>query len=622
MAGRIGYRLMATIIESKGGRTFLAPTNEMEFAAEHAKPRWRPDTELPNRALGFRVQAYGMTRHSDLFTPRQLLALTTCSDLIHEARKLVQRHWEKRQRATDDNLPIAKGGKGPRAYSDAIATYLACALSRMTDYHCSLATWNPTNENTSHLFQRQAIPMAWDFAEANPVDGRLDFSVAAGWVADALRCVPEHTVGGDVFQFDATSEERRVAGPVVVSTDPPYYDNIGYADLSDFFYVWLRRPLRSVDPDLFRTVLTPKAAELIASPYRHHDSTDAAKSHFRDGFASVFRNLQSTLNPAVPMTVYYAFKQSETLSDADGSSAIASTGWETMLEGLLDAGFAVTGTWPVRTTKKSRAVARNANALASAIVIVCRRREEQAPIIARLDFRRRLARELVDAADALRRMNIPPVDLRQAAIGPGMAVFSRYAQVLGSDGTPMSVRQALVEINRALDETVVHAASDVDADTRFCVAWFEQYGTDERPYGEAEVLFTATITSFDGLSRAGVLVGGSGKVRLRRRDELGPNWSPDADNRITDWECVQHLVRSMTAESGGGVERAARLATAMGPTRAETARNLAYRLHAASERKGWTAEALAYNILATSWPQIQSEMARQATTGGQTEIDL
>ena len=463
--------------------------------------------------------------------------------------------------------------------------------------------------------------MAWDFAEANPLEGKLDFSVATRWVSESLKTVPTACEPAKVFQYDAKSESPPVDERVSISTDPPYYDNIGYADLSDFFYVWLRRTLRSVDPETFRTVLTPKSPELIASPYRHGGSATAAEAHFRDGFMTAFKNLHRVADPTLPMTVYYAFKQSETKSDEEGNGVTASTGWETMLDGLINSGFAITGTWPVRTTKKARSVARNTNALASAIVIVCRERAEDAEVASRREFTNTLKRELPVSVRTLQHENIAPVDLAQAAIGPGMAVFSRYAQVLEADGSPMSVRSALIAINRVLDETLAAQEGEMDLDTRFCVAWFEQYGTAERAYGEAEVLFTAKNTSFEGLQRAGVIIGSKGKVRLKRREELDTAWDPRTDNRMTDWECVQHLVRTLTAEAGGGIAEAAHFFDAMGPARAENARALAYRLYTVSERKGWTEEALAYNILATSWPQIQAETAKLAA-GGPRQSEL
>ena len=624
-ARRMHQRLMAVVAEGVTGRIYLDPTDEMEEVARLASPNYRPDDELPHNPRNFNTPNYGLRTYADLFTDRQLVALTTFSDLVSETREKVKHDYLCARTSvphSDDDNPLVAGGTGAQAYADSIATYLAFAVSRMSDYHCALATWNPTNENVSHLFQRQAIPMAWDFAEANPLDGKLDFSVASKWIADSLETVPAGRSPANVFQYDARSDNPPIDERVAVSTDPPYYDNIGYADLSDFFYVWLRRTLREIDPQLFQTVLTPKSAELIASTYRHDGSADAAEAHFRKGFAAAFGGLHRVADTTIPMTVYYAFKQSETAADGKGNGATASTGWETMLAGLINAGFAITGTWPVRTTKKARSVARNTNALASAIVIVCRERDSEAQSISRREFINILKRELPMAVKTLQRANIAPVDLAQAAIGPGMAVFSRYAQVLEADGAVMPVRQALIEINRVLDETLAEAESDMDADTRFCVAWFEQYGTTERAYGEAEVLFTAKNTSFAGLEKAGVIVGGGGKVRLKNRDELDP--SLGSGNRQT----YRRLgMRPASGSRYDGRDRRRRHGSRSprrrhgAGSRVENARALAYRLYTVSERKGWTGEALAYNVLVTSWPQIQAEMAR-LTTGGPSQLDL
>ena len=464
--------------------------------------------------------------------------------------------------------------------------------------------------------------MVWDFCEANP------FSESSGNFVGQRRlscepvvaAAPISTAQSSVAQRDAAADLPVWEG-TLVATDPPYYDNIGYADLSDFFYVWLRRALRAVHPDLFKTLLTPKARELVATPYRFGGDKEEARRFFETGLGQATSNMRVACAPDYPMSIFYAYKQAETESDSRmRNGTTASTGWETMLSGLVASGFAITGTWPVR-SELTTGLKKNVNALASSIVIACRPRPADTPMTTRRDFAAALRRELPKAIRRLQAANVAPVDLAQAAIGPGMAVFSRYAQVLEADGTAMGVRRALVEINRVLDETLAEAEGDLDADTRFCVAWFEQYGTDERAYGEAEVLFTAKNTSFTSMEQTGVLVGGRGRVRLKRRDELEPDWNPSTDRRIADWKCVQHLVRAMTAETGGGVKEAARLATTMGPSRAANARALAYRLYTVAERKGWTGEALACNIFVTSWPQIQKEMARPAA-GGETQGEL
>ena len=451
--------------------------------------------------------------------------------------------------------------------------------------------------------------MVWDFAEGNPIGHSSGaWEVFVSGIASAFTRCFERVNGesrGSVVQADAGIQD--LSTDKIVSTDPPYYDNVGYADLSDFFYVWLRRALRPAFPDLFTTLAVPKAEELVATPYRH-GGKEVAERFFLDGMKEAIGRLAERAHPIFPITIYYAFKQSE----IKGDGSTISTGWETFLDAVIRSGFAITGTWPMRTENASRLRGMSSNALASSIVLVCRRRSPDTPLTSRRDFLAALRSELPPALVDLQKSNIAPVDLAQAAIGPGMAIYTRYARVLEADGSPMPVRSALVEINRMLDETLARQEGDLDPDTRFCVAWYEQYGVGERAYGEAEVLFSAKNTSFEGLQRAGVIVGGKGKVRLRRRDELDPDWDPETDRRITDWEGAQHLTCSLTAERGGGVAEAARLVLGMGTERAEKARALAYRLYSLAERKRWADEAHAYNILVTSWPQIQTEAARLA----------
>ena len=624
-AGRLAKRLMAVVVPGSKGRSYVSPSKAYEMAANHKQFHTQAsqarDTFLsgstPTRAMitGGVCSAYGLDTWGRLFTDRQIAALTTFSELVSDACALVRRECvAARPISPDDDVSLAKGGNGAQAYADAVATYLSLCVGRASDYWSCNATWVNTGEFIRNTFARQAIPMIWDFAESNPFSSASGnwSDTAVGWVTGVLAALPSAECSGTSRQSDA--RENLASSASVVATDPPYYDNIGYGDLSDFFYIWLRRSLGTVHPDIFRTLLTPKNAELVATPYRFGGDRDEARRFFETGLGQATSQMRSAHAPDFPMTLFYAYKQSEPVVHEDRGGAQASTGWETMLSGIVQNGFEITGTWPLRTERGARSIAMNTNALASSIVLVCRPRPADAPVASRRNFASALGPELREAIRRMHAEHIAPVDLAQAAIGPGMAVFSRYAQVLEADGEPMQVRGALVEINRVLDETLTEAEGDIDGDTRFCVAWYEQYGMAERPYGEAEVLFTAKNTSFEGLEHAGVLVGGGGKVRLKRRDELETNWDPATDDRIADWECVQHLVRAMTAESGGGVAEAARLATAMGPARAETARNLAYRLHAVSERKGWSAEALAYNVLATSWPQIQSAMAQRGTT--------
>ena len=627
-AGRMGSRLMAIVAEGERERVYLPPTPDMESVAEEAVPDWKPDIEFFQHALGFRIGNYGMSKWSDLFTSRQLVALTTFSDLVREAIERVKldcRDARSDMDASssleqgeggnswrlDDDTPLADGGAGGGAYAEAVGVFLGFALSKQADLGNSLCAWEPTAQCPRHLFGRQAIPMVWDFAEGNPL----------GRSSGAWEVFVNGIASASTKMFKQTSDESQgVADQVgagtqgistnkVVSTDPPYYDNVGYADLSDFFYVWLRRTLRPFFPDLFTTLAVPKAAELVATPDRH-GGKDEADQFFLEGMSHALGRLASQAHSAFPVTVYYAFKQTEN----KGDGATASTGWETFLDAVIRSGFAVTGTWPMRTENASRLRGMSSNALASSIVLVCRRRPAATPASSRREFLNALRSELPPALAELQTSNIAPVDLAQAAIGPGMAIFSRHSEVMEADGSPMSVRSALVEINRTLDETLARQEGDLDADTRFCVAWYEQYGTGERDYGEAEVLFNAKNTSFEGLRRAGVVAGGKGKVRLKRRGELDADWDPASDRRITDWEGAQYLTRSLTAEQGGGVDEAARLVLAMGTERAEKARALAYRLYSLADRKGWAEEARAYNILVTSWPQVQTEAGRLATS--------
>ena len=621
-AGRMGARLMAIVAEGDRSRVYLAPTPEQEAAARQAAPEWKPDIEFFQQALGFRVGNYGMTKWSDLFTPRQLVALTTFSDLVAEAMARIKRDTlgarvsrplKENAGGTPafpgDDKPLAEGGAGAQAYAEAVGVFLAFALSKQADLGNSLCRWEPIAQCPRQLFGRQAIPMVWDFAEGNPIGHSSGaWEVFVSGIASAFTKCFERVNGesrGSVVQVDAGIQD--LSTDKLVSTDPPYYDNVGYADLSDFFYVWLRRALRPAFPGLFTTLAVPKAEELVATPYRH-GGKEVAERFFLDGMKEAISCLAEQVHPIFPITIYYAFKQSE----IKGDGSTISTGWETFLDAVIRSGFAITGTWPMRTENASRLRGMSSNALASSIVLVCRRRSPDTPPTSRRDFLAALRSELPPALADLQKSNIAPVDFAQAAIGPGMAIFTRYTRVLEADGSPMPVRSALVEINRMLDETLARQEGDLDPDTRFCVAWYEQYGLGERAYGEAEVLFSAKNTSFDGLQRAGVVVGGKGKVRLRRRDELDPEWNPETDRRITDWEGTQHLTRSLTAERGGGVAEAARLVLGMGAERAEKARALAYRLYSLAERKRWADEAHAYNILVTSWPQIQTEAARLA----------
>ena len=600
-SGRMGARLMAIVAEGDRGRVYLTPTAEHEAMAEEAEPQWTPDTNLPERALGFRVQEYGMIMWRDLFTPRQLVALTTFSDLVAEAMEQAKQDAASPD-PNEDSIGLNENGGGTTAYAEAVAVYLAFAVDKMSDRHSMLGRWDPTPTASGviNTFSRQALPMTWDFAEGNPFSRASgNFHGGTGWIAKVVDMSLPATRDGVASNQDASVQS--VSRDKVVSTDPPYYDNIGYADLSDFFYVWLRRSLRSTLPGLFATMAVPKAEELVATPYRH-GNMEKAEAFFLDGMTKAMLRLAEQAHPDFPVSIYYAFKQSETKSD----SGISSTGWETFLAAVIQSGFAITGTWPMRTELGNRMIGMDTNALASSIVLVCRRRLQDAPQATRREFVAALKAELPAALAHLQSGNIAPVDLAQAAIGPGMAVYTRYAKVLDAQGNTVSVRDALALINHTLDEVLAEQEGEFDADTRWALAWFEQHGFSAGEYGVAESLSTAKNTSVAGMVEEGILESKAGEVRLLRPEELPEDWDPAADRRLPVWEVVHHLVRVLESAGETG---AARLVRQLGGV-AETARELAYRLYAMSERKNRAAEALSYNALVQSWPEI-ARLAQQ-----------
>jgi putative DNA methylase len=607
-AGRMGQRLMAIVAESARGRVYLTPSVEHEIIAQQAQPQWKPEADLPARALGFRVQEYGMTKWADLFTPRQLVALTTFSDLVGEVTAKVKAD-ALAAALPNDNRTIDEGGTGAAAYAEALSVYLAFAISKTSEYSSNLTVWYSGEDRPKGLFARQAIPMVWDFAEQNPLgDIGGTFIKSCGIVADSLGGVLPSSAAR-ALQADAQTQS--ISKDKLISTDPPYYDNIGYADLSDFFYAWLRRSLKPIYPGLFATVAVPKAEELVATPYRHGDKAKAER-FFLDGMAVALHNLAQQAHAAFPVTIYYAFKQSETKDNAGTSN----TGWETFLEAVLKAGFALTGTWPMRTERGNRMISSGTNALASSIVLVCRQRPVDAPTVSRREFIRELNAVLPEALDEMTRggVNSPvaPVDLSQAIIGPGMAIFSQYAAVLEADGTPMRVKTALQLINRFLAE------EDFDHDTQFCLHWFEQQGWATGRFGEADVLARAKGTSVAGLQATGVVESGKGELRLLRWAELPRDWSPETDTRLPVWEALHHLIRALNqdGESGAGA------LLARMPARAEPVRALAYRLYTLCERKGWADDARAYNELVTAWTAVEQGAGEAGVIGTQARLDI
>jgi len=610
-AGQLGTRLMAIVAEGPDGRIILAPNAEAEahakaYAANDVVRETR-ETVLsgatPTRAMitGGVCSAYGIKTWGDLFTPRQIIALTTFSDLVSEVR----------ERVSSDFLKNTEGAGAALAneYANAVCTYLAFAVSRAADFWSSNATWESSGGFVSHVFTKQALPMVWDFAESNPFSsgtGNWE-QTCVDWIVRVIREI-NPTVNGTATQ--AAAQDQTISQNKVVSTDPPYYNNISYAVLADYFYSWLRRTLRPVFPDLFATRSTPKSEELVATVSRH-ESKEVADSFFLNGMTDAIRRIASDANPAFPVSIYYAYKQSET-KDKETSSS----GWEDFLGAVISAGFSITGTWPMRTERASRSVGLNKNALASSIVLVCRQRPADAPTASRREFIRELNAALPDALDEMTRggVNSPvaPVDLSQAIIGPGMAIFSQYAAVLEADGTPMSVRTALQLINRFLAE------DDFDHDTQFCLHWFEQQGWATGKYGDADVLARAKGTSVGGLQASGVVASSKGDLRLLKWAEMPRDWDPERDVRLPVWEALHQLIRALNQD---GESTAGSLLARM-PAKAEPIRALAYRLYTLCERKGWAEEARAYNELVTAWSAIEHAAGEAGVLGSQGQLDI
>lgn len=595
--------LMATVAEIDRRRTYL-PAGQQALAARVERPKGVATDLVPTRNHDVdRLPMYGMNRWCDAFTARQLLALTTFSDLVVEARQLVLRDFKQAEEA--NGHPVS-GQSEAEAYADAIATYLGLAVSRLADYSSSVTSWISGGETLRNVFGRQAIPMVWDFAESMPLSAATgSFHSQLSWVIKALAYLPA-TIPANVKQASATEVVRE---PGLLSTDPPYYDNIGYSDLSDFFYVWLRRSLSSVHPDLFATMLVPKADELVANPYRH-EGEKGAKRFFESGFRDVFARARNPALFHLPIAVYYAFKQSDSGEDGE-----ASTGWETLLDGMVQSGWEITGTWPMRSERGGRMLSVGTNALASSIVLALRPRPDDAPTADRRDFIAALQDELPDALRELQQGRIAPVDLPQAAIGPGMAVFSRYSSVIEADGSKMSVRSALARINEILDQVLNEQEGDFDPTTRFAISWYRQHGYDRGKFGDANNLANARNTSVDAMAGSGILTSGGGKVALIAPSKQEPDYDPANDDHISAWEALHHMIRVVESE---GIAIAGELLNAAGarsedPVDADLVKELAFLLFSIAEKSGRTQDALVFNGLALSWPDIV-DAAREGAT--------
>jgi len=590
-AGRMGARLMAVAAEGDRGRVFFSPSSILEKEMDR-ELEWSPDLSIES-GMSERVVSYGFLNFSDLFTKRQLVALTTFSDLVAEARSRIKNDTNESQLIRPHQN--SNGLVGDIDYADAVAVYLGLGVSKSADYWSSMCTWrsDPKNLGIGHVFSKQSIPMTWDYAEGNPFSSSSgNYLVSLDWIARVIKELPTNK-SGVAIQSDA-GRQTLTAGKVV-STDPPYYDNIGYADLSDFFYVWLRSTIRPIYSELFSTLAVPKLEELVATPNRHGGKAKA-QTFFLDGMTQAMHRLAEQAHPAFPVSIYYAFKQSEN----DGLDGTTNTGWDTFLAAVIEAGFTITGTWPMRTEMSNRMVSFGNNALASSIVLICRKRTANAQTVTRREFIVALKEELPQALAHLQAGNIAPVDLAQAAIGPGMAVYTRYAKVIDAEGNPLQVRAALSLINQTLDEALADQEGDFDADTRWALTWFDQVGFAEGDYGVAEQLSKSKNTAVAGLVEGGILLSKSGKVRLLKPSELSEAWDPATDKRLTVWEMVHHLVRAL--ESNG--EGAASILVSKLGSKAETARELCYRLFTLCERRKRATEAMSYNGLVQSWPEI------------------
>ena len=614
-AGRLGAQLIAVVAEGGRGRLYLDGSPEHAAIADVPRPDSTPMGSLPPHGLQpanpQTIRIYGFNEWADLFTTRQLTALVTLSDLVAETRDKVLA--DALAAGLSGAGRLEDGGTGAEAYADAIATYLGLSVSRTADRCSSMCSWDSSRESVRNVFGRQAIPMVWDFAEPNPLsDSTGNFLGQVDWVSKAVLRSPA-AAGGEARQLDAAT--RDYSG-LVVSTDPPYYDNIGYSDLSDFFYVWLRRTLADVQSKTVSTLQTPKSEELVANPHRHNGKAGAER-FFIDGFNSVFARIRKGANPAVPLTVYYAYKQQET--GANGSS---STGWHTLLDGLIDAGWEITATWPMRTETSNRMIASGTNALASSIVLACRPRPEDAPATTRRAFIAALKSELPESLRTLIQGSIAPVDLAQAAIGPGISVFSRYSRVREADGSDMSVKDALLLINSTLDEVIGEQESDFDPDTRFAVKWYRQYGWSQEVSGIADQLARSSDTSIGALERGGIFEARGGKARLLSPAQLEGEWDPAADEHVSVWEAAVRLAAVMAKD---GADKVAELLPSV-QTRVnlDAVKELGFLLFHEAEKKKDTKDAILFNGLVSAWGDVNEQARKYASTprSSQQEFDF
>jgi len=599
-AHRMGNDLIAIIADGPKGKVYLPPTIEHALAADIKLPENSSYSPMPKQALGFRIQRYGVTSFEELYSNRQLVAITTFCDTLKDLESIIEKDAIAAG-MPNDHIGLDNGGKGACAYAQAVRLYLSFAIDKLADYNSTVCTWHVNNQQIAHTFGRQAIPMTWDYTEANPFSGSC--GSFDSMMSSLIKCVNNFSPrldSGTATQHDAQIDCG--LRNVLVSTDPPYYDNIGYADLSDYFYLWLRKNLKDIYPSIFGTMMVPKASELIANPFRNEDSMDKAKGFFENGMLEACKNMFLYTGEEYPVSIYYAYKQSETETTPSQTDTV-STGWETMLSAIIKAGFYITGTWPVRTEKTGRLRENSSNALATSIVLVCRKRPAEAPMCTRRNFINELKRELKSALRKLQSSNIAPVDLAQSAIGPGIGVYSKYSKVLEADGTPMTIRSALQIINQELDLYFNEQDGELDSESRFCVELYSQVAFNDMKFGDANTLATAKNTSVELLATHGMLYAQKGVVHLIERAELSDTIN---ENESSIWLLCQQLTYKMEKE---GIEGCANVIANMFGSNAERAKDLAYRLYTIAERKKWAQEAYAYNALVVAWPEIQSRAA-------------
>jgi putative DNA methylase len=610
--GRMGVHLIAVVAKGINGRTYLPPDNYQVETAQKAVPKWKPDLAVPTPSHDVdRLPMYGMPTWGDAFTQRQLVSLTTFSDLVHEARDIIRNDFTNKME-NEDNLVLPNQTQAATDYAEAVSVYLTFGISKLADYNSTITTWHSGREIIRNTFSRQALPMTWDFSEVNVFSSSTgNWSNCIEWGVKTLAAIVS---GPTASQVQCNASEVKYCEGAVISTDPPYYDNMTYSDTSDFFFCWMKRSLGKIYPDLFGVIATPKTEELIAAPQRHLNKA-AAEAFFLNGMRDVIANMAEKSTAYYPTTIYYAFKQSEISTEG-----VSSTGWASFLQAVLEAGYSVVGTWPLRTEMANRMIASGTNALANSVVLVCRKKEDAAEVSTRAEFIRTLKRELPPAISELQAANIAPADMPQSAIGPGMAVFSRFKNILESDDNPMDVKTALQLINRELDEFLNNVQGEFDAETRFTITWYEQFGLAADLYGTANNISTARGISVESVKHAGIVESSAGKVRILKRDELLEDWDPTTDSHLTIWECLQYLVREH--EKNGVSYDAAVLLRKM-EDKAEAIKDLAYCLYDICANKRQDAkEGTAYNALIADWTELTRQAAAIHDVSGERQAAL